>query len=140
MRPPHEVYEEAREFVELTHPLFLGPHRGRHWIFNMDQMPIHFLYQSSKTYVKHGTKTLHVRKTSNGMKRTMGALTVTAAGDFLMPMIFFKGKLNGKIAKYELKNFNPTSIYACQDAAWMDKRCMVMWVEKISEHSAGDPT
>jgi hypothetical protein len=46
-------------------------------------------------------------------------------------MIIFKGKLNGKIAKYELKNFNPTSVYACQDAAWMDEQCMLVWVEEI---------
>jgi hypothetical protein len=130
-RPPHEVYEEAREFMKLTRPLLHGLHRNWCWIFNMDQTPIHFLYQSSKTYAKHGTKTNHVCKTSNGTKRATGALTMTAAGIFLMPMIIFKGKPNGNIAQCELKTFHPTSVYACQDIAWMDKRCMLMWVEEI---------
>ncbi len=124
--PPHEVYEEAREFMELTYPLLHGPHCNRHWIFNMDHMAIHFLYQSSKTYAKRGTKTIHVRKTSNGTKRATGVLTVTAVSNFLMPMIIFKGKPNGKIAQCEIKNFDPTSVYTCQDTAWMDERCMLM--------------
>jgi hypothetical protein len=131
MRAPQEVCDEAREFMELTRPLLLGPHRDRCWIFNLDQTPLHFLYRSLKTYAKHGTKTIHMHKSSNGTKRAMRALTVTASGDFLMPMIIFQGKLNGKIVTYEVKNFDPTSIYACQDTAWMDKRCMMMWVEQI---------
>ncbi len=94
----------------------------------MDQTPIHFSYQSSKTYAKRGTKMIHMRKTSNWTKREMRALTVTAAGNFLMPMIIFKSKPNGKIAQCELKNFGPTSVYACQDAAWMGEWCMLMWV------------
>jgi hypothetical protein len=42
-RAPQEVYAEAQEFLEFTCPLFLGPHRDRHWIFNMDQTPHYFL-------------------------------------------------------------------------------------------------
>jgi hypothetical protein len=80
-----------------------------------------YLYHSSKTYAKRGTKMIHMRKMSNGTKRATGALTVTAASNFLTPMIIFKNKPNGKIEIVELKNFNPTSIYACQDAAWMDE-------------------
>jgi hypothetical protein len=76
-------------------------------------------------------KTIHMRKTSNGTKRAMGALTMTAAGNFLTPMIIFKGKPNGNIVTVELKNFNPTSVYTCQDAARMDEGCMHMWVEEI---------
>jgi hypothetical protein len=130
-RAAQEVYDKAQEFMELTPPLLLDPHWDWRWIFNMDQTPLHFSYHSSKTYVKCGTKTIHVRKMPNGTKRATGALTVTAAGNFLMPMIIFKGKLNGKIAKTEFKKIDPTSVYACQDAAWMDKRCMLMWVEQI---------
>ena len=25
----------------------------------------------------------------------------------------------------------PSSIYACQDAAWMDEQCMMLWVNQI---------
>ncbi len=74
---------------------------------------------------------IHVRKRSNETKRATGALTVTAAGNFLMLMMIFNGKLNGKNAKYELNKFDTTSVHACQEAAWMDKRSMLIWVEQI---------
>jgi hypothetical protein len=74
---------------------------------------------------------IHVRKTSNGTKRVMWAFTITAAGNFLKPMIIFKGKSGGMIEKKELPEFDPSSIYACQDAAWMDEQCMMLWVDQI---------
>ena len=37
----------------------------------------------------------------------------------------------GTIVQRELPQLNPTSIYACQEAAWMDKCCMLIWVEQI---------
>jgi hypothetical protein len=61
---------------------------------------------------------------SNGTKRVTGALTMTAAGNFLMPMIIFKGKPNGIIAKHELKIFDPTLLNACQDVhGWTSGAC-----------------
>jgi hypothetical protein len=58
MRAPQEVCYKAREFLEFTCLLLIGPHHDRHWIFNMDQTPLHFSYHSSKTLEKHGTKTI----------------------------------------------------------------------------------
>ena len=46
-------------------------------------------------------------------------------------MLIFKGKPNGRIAKKELPTHDPTNIYACQEAAWMDEHCMNMWVEQV---------
>ena len=86
----------------------------------MDQMPLHFSYHSSHMLEKRGIKTINVHKSSSQTKRATAALTVTAAGDFLTPMIIFKGKPNGLIARRELPTLDPTSIYACQDQAWMD--------------------
>jgi hypothetical protein len=126
-----EVYQEVREFLEFTRMLLHGPNCDRHWIFSMDQTPLYFSYHSSKTYEKHGSKMIHIRKMSNGTKRAMGAFTITAAGDFLMPMIIFKCKPGGMIEKKELLKFDPSSIYACQDAVWMDERCMMLRVNQI---------
>ncbi len=47
-RNPQEVYQEAQEFLEFTCPLLHGPHCNRRWIFNMDQTPLYFSYNSSK--------------------------------------------------------------------------------------------
>ncbi len=130
-RVPQEVAQEAWEFLEFTRPLLFGPHCNQHWIFNMDQRPLQFSYHSSKTLEKRGTKTIHVQKTGNGTKRVTGAFTITAASDFLTPMIIYKGKPNGHITTRELPKFDPTSIYTCQEAVWMDERCMLMWVDEI---------
>jgi len=46
-------------------------------------------------------------------------------------MIIFKGKPNGLIACRELPTLDRTSIYACQDAAWMDECCMLIWVDEV---------
>ena len=37
----------------------------------------------------------------------------------------------GHIVQTELPQLNPTSIYACQGAVWMDERCMLIWVDQI---------
>jgi hypothetical protein len=128
---PQEVSDKVQEFLEFTHPLLLGPHRNQHWIFNMGQMPLHFSYHSSKTFEKSGNKTIHVHKTGNGTKRATGAFTITSVGNFLTPMIIFKGTPCWRITKTELPKSYPTSIYACQESAWMDERCMLIWVEQI---------
>jgi hypothetical protein len=112
-RNPQKVYQGAREFLEFTYPLLHGPHCNWRWIFNIDQMPLYFSYHSSKTYEKYGTKAIHVRKTSNGTKRVTGVFTITAAGDFLMPVIIFKGKPGGKIEKKELPKFDPSCLPGC---------------------------
>ena len=76
----------------------------------MDQTPLHFSYQSLCTLEKRGKRTINVRKSSSQTKRATAALTVTAAGDFFTPMIIFKGKPDGLIARRELPTLNPTSI------------------------------
>ncbi len=131
MHAPQEVCDEAREFLEFTRPCLIGPRRDRRWIFNMDQTSLHFSYHSSKTLKKCGTKTICVRKTGNGMKKATGAFTITAAGNFLMPMIIYKGKPHGCITTKEIPKYDRTSIYTCQEATWMDERCMLIWVDQI---------
>ena len=48
MCAPQEVYDEAHDFVDNVHPLLHGLHFNRLWIFNMDQTPLPFSFQSSK--------------------------------------------------------------------------------------------
>jgi len=86
-----EVSDEAKAFLQEARLLLAGPHRDMRWIFNMDQTPLHFSYHSSRTLEKRGKKTVNVRKSSSQTKRATAALTVMAAGDFLTPMIIFKG-------------------------------------------------
>ena len=91
MHAPQEVYDEAHEFLDNTRPLLHGLHRDRQWIFNMDQTPLPFSFQSSKMLAKHGFTMVHVWKMTNGTKLETLALTVMADGNFLTPMVIFKG-------------------------------------------------
>jgi hypothetical protein len=77
-----------------------------------------------KTLVKHGSKSIHVHKMSNGTKRAIGALTVTAAGYFSTRMIIFKNKPNENISKYELKKLiPPPSMFARMLHGWTSGAC-----------------
>ena len=97
-RPPHEVYAQALDFLASTRLLLVGPHHDKQYIWNMDQTLLWFLYHRSKTLAKRGTKTIHVCNMSSDTKRATAALTVLAAGEWLKPMIIFKGQSRGQIA------------------------------------------
>ena len=129
-RAPSVVAGEASAFLLATRPSLVGPHRDKRYIFNMDQTPLWFSYHCSKTLQKRGAKTVHVRKSTDDTRRATAALTCNAAGDFLRPMIIFKGTANGRIVKTELPSFDPTSDYLCQKNAWMDERCMLIWADE----------
>ena len=109
---PQDVIDEAMDFMAESRPLLVGPHRDPRWIWNMDQTPLSSSYQSSRTLAKRGVKMVNVRKTTDGTKRATCVLTVTAAGNLLTPMLIFKGKPNGHIAKKELPTHDLMSIYA----------------------------
>ena len=128
MRSPAEVYEEVTPFMARSRPSLRGPHR---WIWNMDQTTVYFFYHRNKTLAKHGIKTVHVRKSTSDTRRATCALTCTAAGNFLSPMMIYKGKAKGHIVAREFQHYDPLLLYACQDAAWMDEVCMLRWVDEI---------
>jgi hypothetical protein len=46
-------------------------------------------------------------------------------------MMIYKGKAMGTIVTREFQHHDPSSLYACQDAAWMDEVCMLRWVNEI---------
>jgi hypothetical protein len=58
-------------------------------------------------------------------------MTVTASGKLLTPYLIFKGTPNGRIEKREFPSFSNALLYSVQKAAWMDERCMLLWVEKV---------
>ena len=59
-KSPAEVYEEAPAFMVRARPCLCVPHRDPHFIWNMDQTPVYFLYHRSRTLTKRGKKTVHV--------------------------------------------------------------------------------
>ncbi len=103
-RPPGEVCQEAQEFQDFIHPMLQGPERDLRWIINMDQMPVFFSMHPKKTLEILGKKTIVIRTSTNDTRRATIALTITAAGDQLVPMVVYKGTENGTIKKRELQH------------------------------------
>jgi hypothetical protein len=96
----------------------------------MDQTPIPFTFNAKKTLELVGKRTVHIRKSTNDTKRVTCALTVTASGKVLPPMLIFKGSPNGRIMQ-EFPTFPNNIVYACQVNAWMDERMMLLWVDQV---------
>jgi hypothetical protein len=61
------------------------------------------------------------------------ALTVTASGCVLTPLLVFKGVPGGRIEKKEFVTFPNNILSACQGNAWLDERVRMLlsWVDKI---------
>ena len=62
---------------------------------------------------KRGIKTIHMRKSTSDTWRATCALTYTVVGNFLSPMMIYKGEAKGHIATREFQHHDPSSLYAC---------------------------
>jgi hypothetical protein len=130
-KDPRETSAEALEFMVCTRPKLAQPCRHEDFIINMDQTPLPFTYNAKKTLEIVGRRTIHVRKSTCDTKRATFAMTVTASGKVLKPLLVFKGRPGGRIEKREFPTYSNKMVYACQDNAWMDERVMLMWVKKV---------
>ena len=98
-RAPKEMEDKAREFVERVQLLISCQNREKRFILNMDQTPVFFSMTPTTTLTERGSRTVNVRKSSGSTQQLTLAVAVTAAGQFLKPIIFFKGKPGGRIEK-----------------------------------------
>jgi hypothetical protein len=133
-RNPASVANEAIDFIVfVARPLVVQPNRHPDYIINMDQTPVFFSFHSKKTLSRIGVKTVNIRTSMEDTKRITFAMSVTASGRVLKPYLIFKGKPGARIEKKELVNYPPEweMFYSCQDAAWMDERVMLLWVELV---------
>ena len=78
------------------------------FILNMDQTLIPFTFNVKKTLELIGTKTINVCKSTYHTKRATFAMTITASGNILTPMLVFKGERNGRIVRHEFRLFEKT--------------------------------
>ena len=106
-------------------------HRNQCFIINMDQTPVFFDMTSGRTLETAGNRTVNGQTGTSSTMRVTVAVTVTANGEMLKPMIIFKGKPGGRIQQREFPSYRNESIYACQDRAWMDEKVLQEWVQKV---------
>eukprot|EP00977_Amphora_coffeiformis_P016181 scaffold4929_cov176-Amphora_coffeaeformis.AAC.20 len=75
---PHIAQNEALEYVESLRPRVAG--RNQDYIINMDQTPIWFSLEPSRTLDKKGARTVHSRKSTGDTRRVTCMATITASG------------------------------------------------------------
>ena len=107
--------------MEVICPKFQLQCRNKASILNMDQTPILFTFNSKTMLEVVGARTVHVHMSTNDTKHATAAITVTASGKVLPPLLVFKGAKNGRIVKKEFPTFDNSMYYACQENAWMDE-------------------
>ena len=126
-----EIREQLVVFVRAARRVLVNRNREKEWIINMDQTPVWFTMTPKRTLEKRGGKTVHVRSSTSRTVRATVAVTVTAGGTMLPPVLIFKGKPGGRIQKGEFKTYPSEGFYACQKCAWMDEDVMHTWIEKV---------
>jgi hypothetical protein len=130
-KAPGEMEKVAQDYMDSIHPHLLQENCSPDYIINMDQTPVPFTFNAKRTLELIGKTTIHIRKSTNDTKRVTCALSATASGHLLTPMLIFKGTPGGQIKKTEFLSFPDDMLYACQENAWMDEQCMLQWVEKV---------
>ena len=130
-RKPKEVATEAADYMALVRQLLLGPHRDRRFVLNMDQTPTWLSMSKKRMLEVVGWKTVHIRTSTNDMKRATVAVTIAADGTVLLLMVIFKGQRTGRIATMEFSTYPTTHHCCCQKKAWMDKQVMLNCVDEV---------
>jgi hypothetical protein len=75
--------------VSVVRPNVSEPTRHQDYILNMDQTPVPFTYNARKTLEIVGRRAVHIRIATGDTKRATFAMTVTASGRVLKPVIIF---------------------------------------------------
>jgi len=77
--------------LEAVHPMAVGVYRDQDFIINMDQSPIPFNFERQRILKVAGARTVCIRKSTSDTKRATLAITITASGRMLTPVLVFKG-------------------------------------------------
>ena len=133
-KAPQETQDAAKAFVLSLVPTMRAPNRQLCHILNMDQTPVYFSMTPKTTLETRGVRTVNVRSSSGSTMRVIVAVTVTAGGDLLTPLLVFKGVPGGRIEKNELPKIVEAvgdCILTVQERAWMSEPLLLLWVEKV---------
>ena len=128
---PRELEVVAAEFMGLVHPMVSGSSRDQDYIINMDQSPIPFTFNRQRTLELAGSRTVHINKSTCDTKWATLAITITASGKKITPILVFKVVPGGRIATWDFATYPCGCIYACQKSTWMDEVVMLQWEEQV---------
>ena len=129
--PPDEVHEDAKSHLVVAVPKCVGPTRDPRFVLNMDQTNSKFGNSPGQTIDQRGARTINMRTGTDNSKRCTVALTVSASGEMITPMVIYKGTRYGRIATRELQDHPQEMKYAMQPKAWFDEATMLDWVDHV---------
>jgi len=130
-RPPDEVHKDAKLHLVLAVPKCVGPTCDPRFVLNMDQTNSKFGNLPGQTIDQRDARTINMRTGTGNSKRCTVALTVTASGEMLMPIVVYKGTRHGCIATREIRDHSQGMKYAMQPKAWFNEATMLDWVEDV---------
>jgi len=125
------VQEDAKSHLVLAVPKWVGPTHDPRVILNMDQTNSKFGNSPGQTIDQRGVRTISMCVGTNDSKRYTVALTASASGEILMPMVVYKGARNGHIANRKIPNHPQCMVYGMQLKAWFDEITMLDWVYNV---------
>ena len=130
-RPPEEVHEDEKSHLVLAVPKCVGPTCDPRFILNMDQTNSKFSNSPGQTIDQRGACTINMRTGTNDSKRCTVALTMSASGEMLQPMVISKGTRHGCIATREIRDHPQGMKYVMQLKAWFNEVIMLNWVDNV---------
>ncbi len=81
--PPAEVESKGFDFMQIMHCIESSFNHDRHFVINMDQMPVYLTMNAKQTLDVVGKKTIHIHTSKNNIKGVTMAVTITADGTLL---------------------------------------------------------
>ena len=103
-------------------------------ILNVDETPIYMDMTYNKTIEKKGAKNIEIITTGGEKIRISAILSISGDGKKLPPVLIFKAKPGGKLAKklnaIEIVKQKKIFVY-CQANAWCDYRIFKDWLKYI---------
>jgi len=115
---PRELEVIATDFMESSNGIWDKQRPRLHHQYGPVSYPIYFDIQ--RTLEVACARTVCIWKSTCDTKRATSAITITASGRMLTPVLVFKGTPEGPIATWYFHAYPCGCIYACKSLAWMD--------------------
>ena len=84
---PLAAAADVFDFVLVMRPFLYGPTCDPRFLLYMDKTPVFFSMHETKSLEKRGSRTVNIRTSKNDLAQITVAITVTASGDSLCPVV-----------------------------------------------------
>lgn len=103
----------------------------RDLIVNMDETAIYFESNTTRTVHPKGSNKVVIRGSESSNQRFSACISAVSDETKLLLIVILQGRSMGYIERNLHKVLTDNVYCSCQTKAWMDRRCMKMWVENV---------